>query len=207
MHEIISFAVLWFFLTIPLGPNAIISIDTSIQYGWPRALLVPLGITLASIIYSLLSITVLPYILNLAPTFFKFAVLLGSLYLFYLGCKILIRPALKNGDAPKDINGNQLIFLGFTTSLSNPKAALVYLSVLPSIAHSKTMEPIIIITIACVIVFFVYFFYSWFAKLFRSFVIGFPYRQKFIDVLACLSFLLIAAKNIHYVITQSGGVW
>ncbi|MCY4052286.1 MAG: LysE family transporter [Hyphomicrobiales bacterium] len=202
MHELISFAILWFFMAGAIGPNALISIDSSIQYGWPRALMVPLGITAASIIYGFLSITVLAYLLEIAPGMFKLIIVLGSLYLLYLGYKILTRPALEEGSATKSIKNNKLMFLGFTTSLSNPKAALVYLSVLPGMAHSENIDPVILIVTACTIVFFIYSAYSWFANLFRNFIIGFPRRQKLMDILACLSFSLIAVKNIYYVVME-----
>lgn len=202
MHELISFAILWFFLAAPIGPNALISIDSSIQYGWPRAVMVPLGIAVASIVYSSLSLTVLAYLLKLAPVLFKLIIVLGSLYLLYLGYKILMRPALERSGTIKDIKNNKLMFLGFTTSLSNPKAALVYLSVFPAMAHSGDINPIILIATACIITFFVYCAYSGFANLFRDFVIGFPRRQKLMDMLACLSFSLIALQNIYYAITE-----
>ena len=202
MHDLASFAILWFFLAVPIGPNALISIDSSIQYGWPRALMVPLGIAVASIIYSSLSLTVLAYFLKLAPVLFKLIIILGSFYLLYLGYKILTRPALERSNTIKDIKNNKLMFLGLTTSLSNPKAALVYLSVLPGMAHSININPIILIVTGCTITFFVYLSYSGFANLFRDFVIGFPRRQKLMDILACLSFSLIAAQNIYYAIME-----
>ena len=68
------------------------------------------------------------------------------------------------------------MFLELTTSLSNPKAALVYLSVLPGMAHSGNINPITLVVTACTITFFVYFSYSGFANLFRDFVIGYPKR-------------------------------
>lgn len=165
--------------------------------------MVPLGITAASIVYGSLSITVLAYLLEIAPDLFKLIIILGSLYLLYLGYKILTRPALEGDCAVKSIKNNRLVFLGFTTSLSNPKAALVYLSVLPGMAHGENINPVILIATACTIVFFVYFAYSWFANLFRNFVIGFPRRQKLMDILACLSFSIIAVKNIHYAVIEN----
>ena len=200
MSELISFAVLWFFLAIPLGPNALISMDASLRYGWPRALFVPLGITGAAIIYSVMSLTALAYVLRVAPQLFDFVIVVGSLYLLYLGYRILVRPALGDADAPQALNSNRLFWLGFATSLSNPKAALVYLSVLPSLAQSNTIKPLAIIITVCAIALAVYSAYSGFANLFRRFIIGYPYRQKFMDVLACLSFAFIAIRNLYFIV-------
>ena len=200
VDDIVSFALAWFLLAIPIGPNAIISIDSSIRYGWPRAVFVPLGIVGAALVYGTLSLTVLAFVLAQMPILFKIAIVLGSIYLFYLGYRILTRPALATADVPPHRSDRQLVVLGFSTSMSNPKAALVYLSVLPGVAHNSTMSPLTIIAITSAIAGFVYCSYSLFANYVRRFVIGSSGRQKFLDGLACLSFWFIAAKNIHDVI-------
>lgn len=198
LDELVSFFILWFLMTIPLGPNALICIDTSLHYGWPRALLVPIGITFASLIYGLISLSVFALFVTAKPRLFSIMVFVGSLYLIFLGVKILLRPVSSKKIPISAVASARLLVIGMSTSFSNPKALLVYLAVLPGLATNSSLGDPTIITVVCLTVLAVYVAYSWFAKLLRKTVIGHTRRTKLLDSLAGLSFIAIALKNMKY---------
>jgi threonine/homoserine/homoserine lactone efflux protein len=65
--SLIEFTIVWTLTAISFGPNALLSVDSAIRNGWPKALAVPIGISVASVIYSALSVSLLGAILAIYP--------------------------------------------------------------------------------------------------------------------------------------------
>lgn len=131
--SLIAFALICLGMVLTPGPNMIYLVSRSICQG-PVAGLVSLGgVALGFVFYMLMSalgITVLVMAVPFAYDALKFA---GAAYLLWLAWQA-VRPGGRSPfqvrDLPKD-SPRKLFMMGLVTNLLNPKAAVLYLSLLP----------------------------------------------------------------------------
>ena len=131
--SLIAFAFICLGMVLTPGPNMIYLVSRSICQG-PMAGLVSLGgVALGFVFYMLMSalgITVLVMAVPFAYDALKFA---GAAYLLWLAWQA-VRPGGRSPfqvrDLPKD-SPRRLFMMGLVTNLLNPKAAVLYLSLLP----------------------------------------------------------------------------
>ncbi|WP_147178490.1 MULTISPECIES: LysE family translocator [Alphaproteobacteria] len=131
--SLIAFALICLGMVLTPGPNMIYLVSRSICQG-PVAGLVSLGgVALGFVFYMLMSalgITVLVMAVPFAYDALKFA---GAAYLLWLAWQA-IRPGGRSPfqvrDLPND-SPRKLFMMGLVTNLLNPKAAVLYLSLLP----------------------------------------------------------------------------
>lgn len=131
--SLIAFAFICLGMVLTPGPNMIYLVSRSICQG-PAAGLVSLGgVALGFVFYMLMSalgITVLVMAVPFAYDALKFA---GAAYLLWLAWQA-VRPGghspFQVRDLPKD-SPRRLFMMGLVTNLLNPKAAVLYLSLLP----------------------------------------------------------------------------
>lgn len=131
--SLIAFALICLGMVLTPGPNMIYLVSRSICQG-PAAGLVSLGgVALGFVFYMLMSalgITVLVMAVPFAYDALKFA---GAAYLLWLAWQA-VRPGGRSPfqvrDLPKD-SPRKLFMMGLVTNLLNPKAAVLYLSLLP----------------------------------------------------------------------------
>jgi threonine/homoserine/homoserine lactone efflux protein len=133
MSSLVGFALVALGLVITPGPNMMYLVSRSICQG-RRAGFVSLGgVGLGFFVYMLaaaLGITALLFAVPFAYDALRFA---GAAYLLHLAWQTLKpggRSAFQVRDLPIDSNG-RLFMMGFLTNLLNPKAAMLYLSLLP----------------------------------------------------------------------------
>jgi homoserine/homoserine lactone efflux protein len=143
------FLVMEMALSLSPGPAVFYVVSQGIR-GWPRALPATLGILSANALYFALSATSLGALIAASARFFTIAKWVGAGYLIYLGINSLRSAASSHavalddgafdGDAGLGTgrrggrrgNGRKQIYLGaLTLQLSNPKALLFFLALLP----------------------------------------------------------------------------
>jgi homoserine/homoserine lactone efflux protein len=127
-------------LSLSPGPAVFYVVSQSVR-GLPRALPATLGILSANALYFALSATSLGALIATSARFFTVAKWLGAAYLIYLGVHALLAAAASRavtledgGAAPPaaDRGERRRIYLGaLTLQLSNPKALLFFLALLP----------------------------------------------------------------------------
>lgn len=131
--SLLAFGLIAFGMVCTPGPNMIYLISRSICQG-PKAGLISLGgVALGFVFYMLsaaLGITALVFAVPFAYEVLKFG---GAIYLGWLAWNALKpggRSAFVVRELPKD-TPQKLFVMGFVTNLLNPKAAVLYLSLLP----------------------------------------------------------------------------
>jgi threonine/homoserine/homoserine lactone efflux protein len=131
--SLLAFGLIAFGMVCTPGPNMIYLISRSICQG-PKAGLISLGgVALGFVFYMLsaaLGITALVFAVPFAYEVLKFG---GAIYLGWLAWNALKpggRSAFVVRELPKDTS-QKLFVMGFVTNLLNPKAAVLYLSLLP----------------------------------------------------------------------------
>lgn len=130
---LIAFGLVAFGLAATPGPNMIYLISRSLSQG-PRAGLISLiGVGIGFIIYMLLAAFGITAIMVAVPYAYDALRLAGAGYLLYLAWQALKpggRSPFQVRELPQD-SPRKLVLMGLMTNLLNPKAAMLYLALLP----------------------------------------------------------------------------
>jgi threonine/homoserine/homoserine lactone efflux protein len=131
--NVLAFAAIALGMVLTPGPNMVYLISRSICQGRAAGLISLGGVALGFIFYMLCAafgITALVLAVPFAYDTIRFA---GALYLLWLAWQA-VRPGGRSPfevrSLPKD-SSRKLFLMGFLTNLLNPKAAVLYLSLLP----------------------------------------------------------------------------
>lgn len=207
-----TFAVTWFLVSIPLGPNALHSMTMSIVYGFPKAVMVPLGILVATIVYSILVSIGIGAVLVTSEDLFSLIQFAGACYIIYLGVGLWRSQSGSlaiSADNRDDFSSYRLFLRGMLVSLSNPKALLAYLAVFPHFVDQSVSLPpqlALIIPTVATISFFVYLGYALLAVPLRR-VLSTDSRKRrfnrFSGSLFCIIGLALLYGNLCGLIPES----
>jgi threonine/homoserine/homoserine lactone efflux protein len=197
------FFVFWFLASIPLGPNAINSIRYGATLQGNKWILAPLGTTFAAIVFCTIVLMGLGIFVAQHPLLQTSIRLIGGLYLFYLGLKIVYDVWREKNhrtirfDKPK---ADEYPFRdGFLISITNPKPVILYTSVLSSyldLSDLTSLHNAVILSITIGTVFVVYMAYGLVGKLASS---AFQNEKIFraFQIAAGLSFLFLSLGILY----------
>jgi len=132
-HATLGFALLCLGMALTPGPNMIYLTSRSISQGPAAGLTSLAGTALGFVVYSLLAAFGLTALLFTVPVAYDVLRFGGALYLAWLAWQAL-KPGGRSPFAPRELprdSRRKLVAMGFMTNLLNPKAALLYLSLLP----------------------------------------------------------------------------
>jgi homoserine/homoserine lactone efflux protein len=132
LQDWLIFVAFWTAASIPLGPNAMNCIVISMSDGFRRGLWAMAGIVMAAACHMAASAFGLSAILLANASLFHAIKWLGVAYLAWLGVAMLLKKTdaveIKSRPSTTPLAA---IRRGFTTSITNPKAILVYVAVFP----------------------------------------------------------------------------
>lgn len=134
MDKYLVFASIVFLISIYPGPNILLTINNALKYNLKRAIFGVLGISSALIVFSIVSVLSLGGLFVVSDTIFTAMKIIGALYLFYLGIKLLLYSNKKINDEfqGKKLNSRTSIYLeSFLCCATNPNVLFVYLSIIP----------------------------------------------------------------------------
>lgn len=115
------------------GPNMIYLISRSISQGWRAGLVSLFGVVAAFVLHMTAASVGLTALFMAVPLAYEALKWAGALYLLYLGWQA-VRPGARSPFEPAALPPDSpatLFRMGFLTCALNPKAALLYLSILP----------------------------------------------------------------------------
>lgn len=132
LQDWLIFIAFWTVASLPLGPNAMNCIVISMSDGFRRGLWAMAGIVMAAACHMAASAFGLSAILLANASLFHAIKWLGVAYLAWLGVAMLLKmtDAVEIKSRPST-TPLAAIRRGFTTSITNPKAILVYVAVFP----------------------------------------------------------------------------
>jgi threonine/homoserine/homoserine lactone efflux protein len=115
------------------GPNMIYLVSRSIGQGWRAGMVSLAGTLVGFLVYMTMANVGLAAIFLVVPWLYTVVKLAGAAYLIYLAWKTL-RPGglslFEARDLPRDSRA-KLFRMGLVTNLLNPKAAIMYLALIP----------------------------------------------------------------------------
>ena len=131
--SLIGFALLALGMVLTPGPNMVYVVSRSICQGRRAGLISLGGVGLAFIVYMLAAALGITSLFMAVPFAYDALRVAGAAYLGYLAWQAL-KPGGRSPFAVQDLpvdSPRRLFAMGFMTNLLNPKAALLYLSLLP----------------------------------------------------------------------------
>lgn len=131
--SVLSFALVCLGLVLTPGPNMMYLVSRSICQGRRAGMISLTGVGLGFLVYMVAAALGITALLFAVPLAYDALRLAGATYLLYLAWQALKpggRSAFQVRDLPVDSN-RKLFTMGFLTNLLNPKAAMLYLSLLP----------------------------------------------------------------------------
>ncbi|PIS01591.1 MAG: hypothetical protein COT84_01590 [Chlamydiae bacterium CG10_big_fil_rev_8_21_14_0_10_35_9] len=142
MFDLLAFIFLSFLAAISPGPDFAIVVHYGLTGSRKAALLTAAGVALALLFHVSYCMSGVAFLLQKNPSIMKILRVLGSLYLGYIGIKIL--SSQKNID--KDEEPRRTFFrhpfvAGFSTNLLNPKSTFFCISLLVQFAYAYTTVP------------------------------------------------------------------
>jgi threonine/homoserine/homoserine lactone efflux protein len=147
---LLAFALVCLSLVLTPGPNMMYLVSRSICQGPKAGLVSLLGVALGFLVYLFATAVGLSALLAAAPLAFDAIRVAGAVYLASLAWQALKpggRSAFQVRELPPD-PPRRLIAMGFFTNLLNPKAAMLYLSLLPQfidVSHGSVLTQSLIL--------------------------------------------------------------
>jgi RhtB (resistance to homoserine/threonine) family protein len=132
IHHYEVFILTGILLNITPGTDSMYIIGRSAAQGRTSGMYSALGISTGSLVHTLLAAFGLSVILSESILMFSLLKMIGVIYLFYLGMKMMLSKAtVMNSVDVKNQRFDKVYIQGIFTNLFNPKVALFYLSFLP----------------------------------------------------------------------------
>lgn len=132
--NLLAFAVVALGMVLTPGPNMIYLLTRSITQGRRAGAISLVGVALAFVVYMLCAALGLTALLITVPLAYKVLQWAGAGYLLWMAWNA-VKPGARSPLQPRadlPIDGPRRLFaMGFLTNLLNPKAAVLYLSLLP----------------------------------------------------------------------------
>ncbi len=141
MTALLSIALIHFFALISPGPDFFFVTQSAIRQTRSHALCAALGVALSILVWSICAMSGLHFLFQKIAWLQQVLMILGGLYLLYLGTQLLKSAFAKKSSTeqskemtkPAIKSHKTLLLQGFFTNMANPKA-LVYFSSVFSIA-------------------------------------------------------------------------
>jgi threonine/homoserine/homoserine lactone efflux protein len=139
LHDWLLFAAAALGMVLSPGPNMMYLLSRSICQGRRAGFISLLGVVTAFLLHILCASAGLTALFLTVP--FAYAVLkyAGAAYLLWLAWQA-VRPGGTSPFAPRALDADsprRLYWMGFLTNATNPKAAVLYLSILPQFVHPE----------------------------------------------------------------------
>lgn len=131
--QLLAFALISLGMVLTPGPNMVYLISRSISQGASAGLISLAGVALGFVFYMICAALGITALVMAVPYAYDALRLAGAAYLLYLAWQAVKpggRSPFQVRELPKD-GPRKLFLMGLLTNLLNPKAAVLYLSLLP----------------------------------------------------------------------------
>jgi len=140
LPAILGMALVALGMVLTPGPNMIYLVSRSIGQGWRAGMVSLAGTLVGFLVYMTMANVGLAAVFLLVPWLYTAVKVAGAAYLLYLAWKTL-KPGGLSLFEPADLPGDsraKLFRMGLVTNLLNPKAAIMYLALIPQFVTPAT---------------------------------------------------------------------
>lgn len=133
LEQLLLFAATALVIVLTPGPNMIYLISRSVSQGWRAGLVSLFGVATAFLVHMTAAATGLTALFMAVPLAYELLKYAGAAYLLYLAWQS-VKPGARSPLQPVQLPPHSratLFRMGFLTCALNPKAAVLYLSILP----------------------------------------------------------------------------
>lgn len=131
IEQIVTFVMLSFAVASVPGPTSLYIFSQGLSRNWQKPLFAIIGVLMANILWVSLCSIGAAAIIRDSRLAFEILRTIGCVYLIYLGISLFKSTKMNSIEQTCSISLGFVSLKGFLTSISNPKAALFYLSFLP----------------------------------------------------------------------------
>lgn len=140
---IVAMALVHLAVVVSPGANFLVVSRNALAYSRQTGLLTARGVALGTLTYVTIGMLGFATIIATSPLLFNLIKGVGAVYFFYVGGKTLYglrqsRQAHEQQNEPKDLSRRGAFFSGLVTALSNPTAALYFLSLFTTFVQTTT---------------------------------------------------------------------
>jgi len=143
----------WSLAALSPGPAVMCSMAQSTRYGFRSSLVGIAGIQVASSIFFVCIALGLGTLLATASTAFTVLRVIGAIYLFYLGVRLIIssfRRSVMSVQSESSVAGHGSLFLqGLLIQLTNPKALIFVSALVPQFIEPHRSIPLQLLILLC----------------------------------------------------------
>lgn len=139
LHDWLLFAAAALGMVLSPGPNMMYLLSRSICQGRRAGFISLLGVVTAFLLHILCASAGLTALFLTVPFAYAALKYAGAAYLLWLAWQA-VRPGGTSPFAPRALDADspaRLYWMGFLTNATNPKAAVLYLSILPQFVHPE----------------------------------------------------------------------
>jgi threonine/homoserine/homoserine lactone efflux protein len=139
LHDWLFFATAALGMAITPGPNMMYLLSRSISQGRRAGFISLLGVVAAFLLHLFCASVGLTAVFLAVPVAYTALKYIGAAYLLWLAWQA-VRPGGASPFAPRHLapdSPGRLFQMGFLTNALNPKAAMLYLSILPQFVHPE----------------------------------------------------------------------
>jgi len=137
LTAILGMAAVALGMVLTPGPNMMYLVSRSVSQGWRAGLVSLSGTFVGFLVYMTMANLGLSAVFVYVPALYIGLKVVGAAYLFYLAYKALRGASVFEArELPRDPNG-KLFRMGLVTNLLNPKAAILYLALIPQFVDPR----------------------------------------------------------------------
>lgn len=192
--QLISFVFTSFIVILIPGAGVFYTLAVGMTKGRKQSVKAALGCTLGILPHLCLSIAIFSALLIVNSAVFAWVRILGAVFLFFLGCGMLITK-MNSTIATKDTanKGKQVVLRGFLLNLLNPQLTLFFFSFLPQYVDKQGLyyveESFILGLLFMILTFIVFLVYGLLAGVAEQFLLGSQVRVQWMQRLFGVVFI------------------
>jgi threonine/homoserine/homoserine lactone efflux protein len=141
LSTLLSFAVAMALFGASPGPGIFAVVSRALSGGFGSAMLLTLGLILGDLVWLTLAASGMSMVAEMMGEFFVALKIIGGLYLVWMGIKTWRAPVKATDIAAPTVRPSTsgTLMGGLAVTLSNPKAILFYMAILPSVLDLNTI--------------------------------------------------------------------
>ncbi len=138
----LAYLVTLLLVSIAPGPSVILIVSQGFRYGVETSNFGALGVSAANLLFFILSALGLSALLKEASDVFYFIKIAGAAYLVFIGLKMVLASLKKESDSSivQEVTAKtykEAFVNAFVTQISNPKAIIFFLALLPQFINPR----------------------------------------------------------------------